>query len=143
MDLLATFSCDQVYQLAHRGIKRNLSRARVDKLFRNPTMPTISNFTLSHIVFRWLKDMFYARGKVSWKFGKVCYNHLADQNNYREDDYKHLIYCNPVECIAFLIQQPVFREQLSYAQIKEFNEAKERTYSEVKSSDWLWDEEVC
>jgi len=49
---------------------------------------------------------------------------------------------NHVECIEFLIQQPVFREHMSYAPAKEFNDAEERIYSELKSSDWWWNEQV-
>jgi len=31
---------------------------------------------------------------------------------------------------------------MSYAPAKEFNDAEERIYSEVKSSDWWWNEQV-
>jgi len=66
----------------------------------------------------------------------MCYNHLTDPNNFRDDDYTLWFYRNPVECIEFLMQQPAFREHLSSAPAQEFNEAEERIYSEVKSSNW-------
>ena len=40
------------------------------------------------------------------------------------------------------MQQPVFREHMSDAPAKEFNDAEEHIYSEVKSSDWWWNEQV-
>ena len=32
---------------------------------------------------------------------------------------------------------------MSYAPAKEFNDAEECIYSEVKSSDWWWNDQVC
>jgi hypothetical protein len=78
----------------------------------------------------------------SWKSSKVCYNHLANPNNHCDDDYTRFFYRNPVECIEFLMQQPAFREHISYAPAKEFNDAEERIYSEVKSREWWWNEPV-
>jgi len=71
-----------------------------------------------------------------WKSGKVCYNRLANPNNLRDNDYTRFFYRNLVEYIEFLMQQPAFREHMSYAPAKEFNDAEECIYSEVKSSDW-------
>jgi len=87
--------------------------------------------------------MSYTMRIDSCKSGKVCYNHLADSNNLRDDDYTSLFHRNPVECIEFLVQQPAFREHMSYAPAKEFNDAEERIYSEVKSRDCWWNEQVC
>jgi hypothetical protein len=56
------------------------------------------------------------------------------------DDYIHIIYHKPVQFILFLMQQPAFKEHMSYAPAKKFNGSAERIYSEVKSSDWWWNE---
>jgi hypothetical protein len=82
-------------------------------------------------------------GIDSWKSGKVCYNRLADPNNLWDNDYTRFFYHNPAECIEFLMQQPTFREHMSYTPAKKFNDAEECIYSEVKSSDWWWNEQVC
>jgi len=42
------FSGKEEYWFAHWCIKHNLSSAAFNKLFRNPTIATITNFTLSH-----------------------------------------------------------------------------------------------
>jgi len=136
------FSCKEGYRLAHWCVMHNLSRAAMKELFRNATMATVSNFTSSHTVFEWWYEMFYAMGIDSWKLGKVCYNCLADPNNLRDDDYTHSFYCNPVDFIEFLMKQPAFRGHMSYAAGKEFNDAEEHIYSEVKSCDWWWNEPV-
>jgi hypothetical protein len=68
------------------------------------------------------------------KLGKLCYNHLADPNNLCNDDHTGCLYFNPVEYIEFLIPQPVFSKIMSYVPAKEFNDAEECVYTEVKSS---------
>jgi len=86
--------------------------------------------------------MSYIMGIDSWKSGKVSSNRLADPNSLRYNDYTCFFYRNPVECIEFLMQQPAFREHMSYAPGKEFTDTEECMYSEVKSSDWWWNEQV-
>ena len=82
-------------------------------------------------------------GIDSWKSSKECYNRLADPSNLRNDYCTPFFLHNPVECIELVMQQPAFREHMSYAPAKEFNDAEERIYSEVKSSDRWWNEQVC
>jgi len=143
IDIWSPFSCEQEYRLAHWFVKHNLSRAAINARFRNPTMATVSNFTSSHISFKRLNKMSYTTGINSWKSSKVCYNRLADPSNLRNDYCTRFFHHNPVECIELLMQWPAFREHMSYAPGKEFNDAEERIYSEVESSDWWWNEQVC
>ena len=86
--------------------------------------------------------MSYAMGLDSWQSGKVFYNCLADPINLHNDDYTLSFYFNPVECIVFLMQLSAIREHTPYAPAKEFNDAEDRIYSEVKSIDWWWNEQV-
>jgi hypothetical protein len=134
-DQWSPYPCKEEYRLVHWCVKHNLSRAAINELFRNPTMATVSNFTSSYTLFKRLNETSYAMGIDSWKSGKVCHNSLADPNNLRDNDYTHCFYRNPVEYIQFLKQQPMFREHMSYAPAKEYNDAEECIYSEVKSSD--------
>jgi len=80
--------------------------------------------------------MFYTMALNSKKCGEVCYNCLADSNNLRDNDYTSFFYCDSVECIEFLLQQPAFREHMSYAPAQEFTDADKCSYLEVKSSNW-------
>jgi len=50
-DRLSPYCCEEDYRSAHRCVKHNFSRAAINELFRNPTMSTISNFTLPHTLF--------------------------------------------------------------------------------------------
>jgi len=115
IELWSMLSWEEEYQLAHLHIKHNLSTAAIKELFRNPTMATVSNFTSSKTSFKRLNEMSCKMGIDSRKSGEVCYNCLADPNNLCDDDYTWFFYCNPVECIEFLMQQPAFREHMSYA----------------------------
>jgi len=142
IDLYTPFSCVEEYRLAHRWVKHNLSRAAINELFRNPMMATISNFTLSHTLFKRLNKTSYAMGIESWKFGTVCYNRLADPNYLRGNDYARFVYRSPVEYVEFRMPQPAFREHMSYGPATEFNDAEKRIYSEVKSSDCWSNEQV-
>jgi hypothetical protein len=105
-------------------------------------MATVSNFTSSHTLFKRLNEMFYAMGIISWKSGKACNNRFADPNNLGDDNFTRFFYHDPVECIKFVKEQPAFREHMSYAPAKEFNDAAERIYSQVKSSNRWWNEQV-
>jgi len=82
-------------------------------------------------------------GSDGWKLAKVGCNSVANPNNLRDNDYAYYFYCNPVECIDFFMQQPAFREHMSYAPAMEFNDAEKNIYSEVKSSEWRCNEQVC
>jgi len=104
INLWLPFSCEEEHRLAHWYILYNLSIAAIDEFFRNPTMATVSNFTVSDTLFKRFNELSYAIGVVSWKSGKVCYNSLADPNNLPDDDYTCFFYRNPVECIEFLMQ---------------------------------------
>jgi len=79
--------------------------------------------------------MSYVMSIDSWESGKVCHNRLASPDDLRNDDYTRFFYCNPVECIEFLMLQPVFRVQMLHAPAMEVNDDGDRIYSEVKSSD--------
>ena len=142
IDLWSPFSCEEEYRLAHWCVKHNLSRAAINELFRNLMMATVSNFASSNTLFKRLNVMSCAMGIDSGKSRKVCYNCLANPNHLRDNDYTHFFDRNPVECIEFLMQQPAFREHMSYGPAKEFIDAEECIYSEVKSSDWWWNEQV-
>jgi len=67
IDPRSPFLYEEEYRLALWRIRHNLSRAAINKLFRNPTMATVSNFTLSHTVFKRLHEMSYAMGIDWWK----------------------------------------------------------------------------
>jgi len=81
-------------------------------------------------------------GIDSWTSGKVCYNCLADSNNLLNNHYSSIFHRNPVECIEFLMLQPAFIEYMSYAPATEFNDPGKFISTEVKSSDWWWNEQV-
>jgi len=86
--------------------------------------------------------MLDAMGTNSRISGIVCYNPSADPNNLRDDHSKHFICRNPVACNEFVMRQPAFTKQMSYALAKEFDDAEEHIYSEVKTSDWWCNEQV-
>jgi hypothetical protein len=108
-DVWSLCSHKEEYRLAPWWIKHNLSRAAINELFRNPTMVTISNVTLSYTLLRMLNEMSYAMGTNFWISRQLCYNPFANQNNLCDNNYTPFFPRNAVEYIEFHIQQPVFR----------------------------------
>jgi len=86
--------------------------------------------------------MSYVMNINSWKQCKVCYNSLVDPNHFPDHGFTRVSNHNPVQCTQFLMKQRVCREYISYAPVKEIDDAEERIYSEVKWSDWSWNEWV-
>jgi len=136
IDLWSPIWYEEEYRIVYWYIKHELSRAAINKRFRNPTMATICNFTLSNTVFKTLNEMCYAMGIDSWTSGKVYYNDLANPNNLCDTDSSHFFFLHAGECIEFLMQQPVFREDMLYAPAKKFNDAERHIDTEVKSCIW-------
>ena len=126
IDLWSQWSCEEEYWLAHSRNKHNLRRAAINELVRNSMMATITNLTWSHTLLKRSNKMSYMMGIVSGKSSKVYFNHLADPINHRDNDYTHCFYRNAVECFQFLMQQPVFRKNMSYAPAMKFNDVEER-----------------
>lgn len=139
---VANTTYKKVYRLAYWCVKHKLCRAAINEHFSNPTMVTISNFTLSQTIFQRLNKMANLMGINSATSGKVCYNYLFHPNNLRDEDYTHFLYRNSGECIELLKQQLVSREYMLYSLAKEFNNAEDYTYLEVKSTNWWWIEPV-
>jgi len=143
IDLWSPLFYEKKYRLEHWCVKHNLSPVASKKLCRDPTMATVNNTTLFHCVFKRLDEMFYAMGIDYCKSGNAYYNTLADPNILCDDEFTPFFYRNPVECIEFLIHWPAFRKYIKYALEMKFNEANEHIDSEVKSSDWCWNQQVC
>jgi len=126
INLWLQFSYQEENLSVHWCVKSNFSRAAMNKLFRNPTMATVRNFTSSHASFKRFNEISYAMGIDSWIPGKVCNCHLAYPNNFRNDDYTRFLYRNRVEPVEFLIQQPALRGSMLYGPANQFIEAEER-----------------
>jgi hypothetical protein len=142
IDLCTPFSCEKEDGIVYWCAKPNLSRAAINEVFRNPTMATVSNFTLSHTGSKCLNEMSNAMGINFRKSVKVCCNLLADPNNLHNDDYSWFFYRICVECIEFLMQHPTCREHMMYAPATEFDDDEQLIHSQVKSCYWWWNDLV-
>jgi len=61
------------------------------------------------------------------------------------DDGQHattFYYQNVIDCVRFLICQVVYRSEIVYAPVREYNSSGERLYSEMHTADWWWDTQV-
>jgi hypothetical protein len=120
-------------QLAHSCYQRAFQ-----KLY-NGNHPQLHIFPT---IFQKLNEMSNAMGIDSWKSSKAWYNCFANSNNLRNNHYIGSFHRIPDECIQFIMEQPVFREHMSYAPAKKVHDAEGRIYSEMKSSSCRWNEQV-
>ena len=57
---------------------------------------------------------------------------------YNTKDPLVLYYRDPVECIAFLLKNPLFSGHIKYQPRQDFNSSGSRVYSEWVTSDGAW-----
>jgi len=136
IDVWSPLLCQEEAWFVKWCIKHYLSRAAIHELLRNRTMASGSIFTAFLPSFERLNEMSCVMRINSWNSDTLCSNGLANPINFSNDDSTCILYHNPVECIEFLMKKLAFREHMSYAPAKEFNDAEECIYSEVKSSNW-------
>ena len=58
------------------------------------------------------------------------------------DDGRHVetfYYRNNIDCVRYLFRQVVYRWNMIYAAIREYDSSGERLYSEMHTADWWWD----
>jgi hypothetical protein len=60
------FSYIEEYRLVHWCTTYNMSRAAINKLFRNPMTETINNFALGHTVVHRLNEISDTKGIDEW-----------------------------------------------------------------------------
>jgi len=116
------------YRLEYGHIKHKKSRAAMIKLFRNPTMATVSSFTYSYSLFNMLHETIYVIHINSLKSITLCHTRLANPNNLHDNDYTCFFYPNDAAWIDFLLPQPPFWEQISCSPAMEYHYANESIY---------------
>ena len=84
------------------------------------------------------------RGKIellpsgpSWKSTTVS------MSGYSTKDPLVLYYRDPIECIEFLLKNPLFSGHIQYQPRQDFNTSGGRMYGEWITSDGAWDLQVC
>jgi len=51
-------------------------------------------------------------------------------------------YRNIIDCVRYLIRQVMYRSDMVYAPIREYDSSGERVYYEMHTADWGWDTQV-
>lgn len=62
---------------------------------------------------------------------------------YTTKDPLVLYYRDPIECIEFLMKNPLFSGRIHYQPRQDFDRSGNRVYSEWITSDGAWDLQVC
>ena len=69
---------------------------------------------------------------------------LLDENDQVMTEEVEMFARDPVTCVEFLMGNPSYRDDLTYAPAKVFTspDRKRRVYHEMWSADWWWETQV-
>ena len=142
-DNWAPFDNEKVYRFAEWIIKHRISQTAVNELQKSPVFQGNHTFTSAYAVFKKIDKMTYELGMQTWKSGKVSLNRSnARIERSTAPTGTPFFYRNPVTCIQFLLRQMAYKETITYAPVKEYNEQNERVYLEIHTGDWWWHMQV-
>jgi hypothetical protein len=136
------FESEKEYQFAEWVVRHRISKTAVDELLKSPTFNGNHTFTSAYTLFKKLDGLTYELGMHTWKSGKVCFTRPDASNSSTNLRFTRFSYRNPVTCIEFLLRQTAYKEYMTYAPLKIYNEMNERVYSELHTGDWWWKAQV-
>lgn len=134
----APFDNEKEFRFAEWVVKHRISKTAVDELLKSPAFGGNHTFTSAYSLFKKLDNMVYELGMHTWKTGKVSFNRSDTGNRISTTAYTSFYYRNPVTCIEFLLRQSAYKEHMTYAPVREYNDENERVYSELHTGDWWW-----
>ena len=59
-----------------------------------------------------------------------------------DDLWALFLYCNILDYVRYLLRQVVYRDNLVYAQLREYDYSRKRIYTEMHTADCWWDVQV-
>lgn len=134
----APFGNEKEFRFAEWVVKHRISKTAVDELLKSPAFAGNHTFTSAYSLFKKIDNMSYELGMQTWKTGKVSFNRSDGGNRFSDAPFTSFYYRNPVTCIEFLLRQSAFKEHMTYAPVREYNDENERVYSELHTGDWWW-----
>jgi hypothetical protein len=141
-DEWAPFENEKEYRFAEWVVKHRISKTAVDELLKSTTFTGNHTFTSAYSLFKKLDGLTYELGMHTWKSGKVCFTRPDASNVATNLRFTQFFYRNPITCIEFLLRQTAYKEHMTYAPLKVYNEMNERVYSELYTGDWWWKVQV-
>ena len=136
-DNRAPFDNEKEYRFAEWIVKLRISQTAVDELLKSPVFQDHHTFTSAYAVFKKIDKMTYKLGMQTWKSGKVSFDRANAGNECSTAPTGTPgFYRNPVTCTEFLLCQMAYKETMTYALVKEYNEQNERVYSELHTGNW-------
>ena len=125
------------FKQARWMIQSNLAKTHIDQYFREGLCTTDEvSFTSGWTLHRSLDRMYPELGEGSWRSHDIV---TVVGNTTRSIPF---YFRDPMQCVAYLMKQPCFREYLVYAPIREFDPSGERMYSEMHTAEWWWKMQV-
>jgi hypothetical protein len=133
---------EQEYQLARWAVKHHITKAAANDLLAIPGIDDVSSATSAYTLFKGVDTVVNDLELNSWQQKFVCFDMSKDGKKLPDDELTPFWYRNQVCCIEFLMKQPGYKEDITYAPSREYNAAGERMYSEINSGDWWWSMQV-
>ena len=129
------FCNEKEYRFAEWVVKHRISKTAVDELLKSPAIQGDHTFRSAYLLFKKIDNMTYDLGMHTWKSGRVSFDR---SNQNAGNQLTQFYYRDPVPCIEFLLRQTAYKEHMTYAPVKEYNEQNERVYLELHTGDWWW-----
>ena len=138
---LYPFENEEEYNFAELVTLQGLSAGVIDNMLKG-------NCGLKDTLCSSLRSNYHLRLKIdrmedglghgSWKKSE-----LSMTWNDQHPDNISFWHRDIVACAKWLLRQPAYEDQLTYAPIRSFNGAGHRVYDEMHTGDWWWDKQVA
>lgn len=119
------------FRLAEWFIKHKISKTGIDDYFKQGLgNPGPREFRSSYTLRKKLDQLL---SLPSWRGGDATFNTGGKTTFYYRD---------PMKCVEYLLSQQLYKNDLHYAPVKEYNAGGERLYGEMWTGDWWWQTQV-
>jgi hypothetical protein len=134
------FANIEEFNLAEWFVQSGTPKTRIDTFFK-PTIPKgldpalERHSTSSYLLYKLIDKMPDGLGWDSWKDASL------PSLTWTGDEYDEPIaffYRDPLDCIKYLLRQPMNIDRLHYVARREFNDG-ERLYTDMYTADWWWE----
>jgi hypothetical protein len=125
------FENEREFRLAEWFIVHKISKTGIDDYFKQGLgKPGHREFRSSYTLRKKLDRLL---SLPRWQGADAIFNN---------GDKATFYYRDPIKCMEYLLSQQLYKKDLHYAPVKEYNSGGERLYGEMWTGDWWWETQV-
>ena len=131
------FTGIEEFELACTIIEQHITRATVTALMPKFKSLPIGSFTSYHTLRQKVLRTHDPNLSDSWLQGEITY----DLDSGKKEELV-FYWRSPAQIIRHLVREPIYKDDLIFAPVQEFNSAGKRIYHDLYSADWWWEKQV-